>query len=355
MSFARLDYGLPKNFGNLAHMEDSPAPDLERLADRVKRRRERLGLRQDEMAGRGGPSTTTLTKVENAAAPPPAPSTLRKLDASLGWTEGSAYRTLYENGEPDLASGESDPAVDRAHYYLTHQPERLRQNFLYREDGFRRATNLWFDIQKSFDLAVRAVELGATVDAAREYLQAAFALAMTSGLAGQLAGDGGFIEEATKRFTEAMAQVATIATSPAQDNDKYREAAAKARAARTEDQKSALAAAGILARDSSDASRGVAPDPAGDKADTETVQSDVGLAGGWRRGGGESETRRIRREQDEAAEAADADGHGLSARMESELAQMSAAELRATAESDPLWADYVRTRHPERVGDDWDF
>ncbi|MGC5249555.1 hypothetical protein ACPXB3_21830 [Gordonia sp. DT219] len=40
--------------------------------------------------------------------------------------------------------------------------------------------------------------------------------------------------------------------------------------------------------------------------DASTTQSDVDLAGGWRRGGGESETRRIRREQDEAAERGDA-------------------------------------------------
>lgn len=39
--------------------------------------------------------------------------------------------------------------------------------------------------------------------------------------------------------------------------------------------------------------------------DADTTQSDVDLAGGWRRGGGESETRRIRREQDEAAERGD--------------------------------------------------
>ncbi|MGC5249616.1 hypothetical protein ACPXB3_22140 [Gordonia sp. DT219] len=39
--------------------------------------------------------------------------------------------------------------------------------------------------------------------------------------------------------------------------------------------------------------------------DASTTQSDVDLVGGWRRGGGESETRRIRREQDEAAERGD--------------------------------------------------
>ncbi|WHU45170.1 hypothetical protein QNM97_14025 [Gordonia sp. L191] len=39
--------------------------------------------------------------------------------------------------------------------------------------------------------------------------------------------------------------------------------------------------------------------------DPDTIPDDYDLAGGWRRGGGESETRRIRREQDESAERGD--------------------------------------------------
>ncbi|WP_336794220.1 helix-turn-helix domain-containing protein [Gordonia malaquae] len=74
------------------------------LAEHARRRREELGLRQDELKARGGPSTTTLTKIENATPPTPAPGTLRKLDHGLGWSSGSARRVL-DGGEPTLATG----------------------------------------------------------------------------------------------------------------------------------------------------------------------------------------------------------------------------------------------------------
>lgn len=72
--------------------------DLDRLARHVKQRREELGLRQDQLKDRGGPSTTTLSKIENATDTP-APVTLRKLDDSLDWERGSAARTL-RGGDP---------------------------------------------------------------------------------------------------------------------------------------------------------------------------------------------------------------------------------------------------------------
>ena len=65
----------------------------------VRERRDYLGLRQDQVAARGGPSTTTLTKVENGTPPAPTPGTLRKLDVGLGWEQGSATRAV-SGGDP---------------------------------------------------------------------------------------------------------------------------------------------------------------------------------------------------------------------------------------------------------------
>lgn len=87
----------PKNFGKIWVM---PNPDLDRLARYVKARRDELGLRQDELKDRGGPSTTTLTKVESASATL-APVTLRKLDDGLRWARGSAAAIL-AGGEPSF-------------------------------------------------------------------------------------------------------------------------------------------------------------------------------------------------------------------------------------------------------------
>ncbi|AMS02784.1 immunity repressor [Gordonia phage Yeezy] len=73
-------------------MTDSSSPDLERFGRIVKARREQLGLNQDDLPN--GPSTTTLTKIENGTPPPPVRGTLRKLDLSLQWSEGSAAHVL---------------------------------------------------------------------------------------------------------------------------------------------------------------------------------------------------------------------------------------------------------------------
>lgn len=50
------------------------------------------------MDDHGGPSSTTMSRVERGIAPPSA-KTLRKLDAGLRWQQGSAARVL-EGGDP---------------------------------------------------------------------------------------------------------------------------------------------------------------------------------------------------------------------------------------------------------------
>lgn len=79
----------------------------------VRDRREELGLRQDELKAIGGPSSTTMVKVEKGTPPAPTPLTLRRLDAALDWVDGSAAATL-AGGEPSVAAvgiDEEGPAV----------------------------------------------------------------------------------------------------------------------------------------------------------------------------------------------------------------------------------------------------
>lgn len=78
---------------------------LEHLGRVVRFHRETLGLTQLDLAKRGGPSNTTLTKIENGEEPPPSPSTLRKLDAGFGWPQGTARRVLHEGIEPRYQGG----------------------------------------------------------------------------------------------------------------------------------------------------------------------------------------------------------------------------------------------------------
>lgn len=75
----------------------SGTPDLERFGRIVRARREHLGYQQDTMPH--GPSSTTVSDIENADITTLAAKTFRKLDESLKWDAGSAHRT-YEGGDP---------------------------------------------------------------------------------------------------------------------------------------------------------------------------------------------------------------------------------------------------------------
>lgn len=105
VSFAAVGFGLPKIFGKLRLMANQPSAEaLRRLGEIVlRRRRDELRISQLAVGQRGGPSTSTLTKIEAGLPPEPSIATLRKLDAALGWTDGSSYRVLRGGGEPEVA------------------------------------------------------------------------------------------------------------------------------------------------------------------------------------------------------------------------------------------------------------
>lgn len=74
--------------------------DLERFGRIVYSRRTELGMTQEQVAKAGGPTDTTMGKIENSEwTPGNRKTTLRKLDIGLRWTPGSAARTL-AGGDP---------------------------------------------------------------------------------------------------------------------------------------------------------------------------------------------------------------------------------------------------------------
>ncbi|WP_411815538.1 helix-turn-helix domain-containing protein [Gordonia sp. SND2] len=75
------------------------ANDVARLGAAIAERRRQLGLSQIEVWQRGGPSNSTLTRIENGLGDPPSSATLRKLDVALDWQSGSAARAL-DGGDP---------------------------------------------------------------------------------------------------------------------------------------------------------------------------------------------------------------------------------------------------------------
>lgn len=74
--------------------------NTKRLGDAIHTRRQYLALNQQEVAAAGGPSDTTLSKLENNLIDVVSNATLRKLDRGLEWVRGSARRVLYEDGDP---------------------------------------------------------------------------------------------------------------------------------------------------------------------------------------------------------------------------------------------------------------
>lgn len=84
--------------------------DWNRLAKRVVERRTLLGLTQEDVRARGGPSTATMRLIEGALQSTYRPSILRRLEAALGWTAGSATAIL-DGGQPSAEPNDRNVAT----------------------------------------------------------------------------------------------------------------------------------------------------------------------------------------------------------------------------------------------------
>lgn len=62
----------------------------------ARQRRERMGLRQDELSARGGPGVATVGKFERAAQARFAPATQHQIEAALGWEHGTVQHFVEE-------------------------------------------------------------------------------------------------------------------------------------------------------------------------------------------------------------------------------------------------------------------
>ena len=90
-------------------MTDDPGP----LARAVKKRRLELGLRQGDLAVRGGPALATVGLIEKGKMRNPRPLTLGGLDRALEWVSGSAEAVLVGDEPIPLRSGGPEPVPSR--------------------------------------------------------------------------------------------------------------------------------------------------------------------------------------------------------------------------------------------------
>lgn len=80
--------------------DDMPAePDYQRLAQFVKRRRKDLGLTQEQVRGRGGPSSATQRQIERGEPIDYRSGTTQPLEHALEWVAGSV-RSVLSGGVP---------------------------------------------------------------------------------------------------------------------------------------------------------------------------------------------------------------------------------------------------------------
>lgn len=141
---------------------DDDAQALRALGDHVKRRREELHLSQIQVGQIGGPSTTTLSKLEQGEATSwPAPSTIRKLEQALEWRPGTVQR-IRDGGEPvpvsraqiiSALSRRTEQSIDvlwRNHddieVTLTQLRERLAETQAAADEARQRALQLTLEI-----------------------------------------------------------------------------------------------------------------------------------------------------------------------------------------------------------------
>ncbi len=127
-------------------MSDTEGPHLDYLKEVVELRREELGLTQGQLRDiRGkytGPSTTLMTKIENARTPAPRRDSLRKVDTALQWEQDSAFFAMTRRRPPITLESQSqsqaqvtdtlatiaiDPTLtEHDRYYLTGLVQQIR-------------------------------------------------------------------------------------------------------------------------------------------------------------------------------------------------------------------------------------
>lgn len=63
----------------------------------IRSRRLEMGLTAADVSEQGGPSISSLNRLENGRVESPHPATFRSLDRILGWESGTAHQLFYDN------------------------------------------------------------------------------------------------------------------------------------------------------------------------------------------------------------------------------------------------------------------
>jgi hypothetical protein len=89
------------------HSVDMTKEGRQALAEAVRAERDRLGLSQGDLKGRGGPGVVTVGNVERCDDPPPSRGTLAAFDRAFGWSTGTAAGILAGDARRGAVAGTS--------------------------------------------------------------------------------------------------------------------------------------------------------------------------------------------------------------------------------------------------------
>lgn len=79
----------------------SQTDGLRRLAAAVTQRMDDERLTQEIVKDRGGPSSTTLSRIKKGKPPVPSRSSFDNLDDGMGWVRGSSWRLYRDGTQPE--------------------------------------------------------------------------------------------------------------------------------------------------------------------------------------------------------------------------------------------------------------
>ena len=258
-------------------------------------------MTQADVQNAGGPSSAKVRELENGRTTTLSPSKRRDLERALEWQEGSVD-TVLSGGAPTLADAPGFEAVgvDDQGEELFTLPGARQYDFVTLRDGTRMPFPS--DLIAEADVARNylAHHGGPITDDLRKILPILQAVVDHADLAtlyerierltrDQMLELSRFVDQLLKENLDDITQEPTPESSTSQAHQVEKTPAANGRHLST------------AQPDTGNGEDLIEPDP-GSEVDADNHQREVDLAGGWRRGGGKSETRQAREDQDEAAE-----------------------------------------------------
>ncbi len=191
----------------------------ERFGRIVADRREELGLTRSQVRAAGGPSVSTMARVENPVpgTAPPSPNTLKQLDIAFGWVKGSAARVLWGGDSIELSNGR--PFVGRGKDPLSFRVVEVDIDLV---DTLIAAADRCFQLFERSDLPAAVQESARAVKEELGMAVGRLAAAQATEVLERAGGPGHELPKSIERLIGALLATPPTATGIERENQQYR-------------------------------------------------------------------------------------------------------------------------------------